>query len=625
MSNRCVCCGAFIDSGVARCKYCGAAAPVTNRNESKEANVNHNAASNQGNVQNQDLGSLDAWVINSTIAAEAARSAAEAARIAAEAARMAAEAAAGYPPATAGFSPAPSSVSGSGKDANLNIFANPNWKELWEAKGRENRELGIILTNTQDLKNADVFMSALKSYVEYKSQNGVDYYLLDLNNQAIEAIDPTNVDDIVLCLLDQIYDVVVPHYLLLLGDWSVVPCAKWDNYGDVYDDDVPSDLVYTQLFVDSPWCGANWCFENITQVGRIPAKASNGFKEAIAYFEHVKNFKPYNGTKSFVCSALVWEPTSRVEFAHLKPNLITSPEYTTNSSTASTYNLNLLGKLSGEYNLIGTNLHGSDESHEWYGQRSQTERFCPEAFNKNVLPENNGYMLMTEACYGARPQHTESMVVHSLMNGCISFVGSSRIAYGFDDGNLCCADVIAQVFTYAVACGLTSGMAFLAALSVLSDHEMDDTEVKTLAEFALYGDPSVCLVDNPGAHSKQKRKGGAAVKRSAVKRDSARSITLMSCTETNSGRNSKNIVKLKDVSPVEQAQIKKMADRVSKTSDHYVIQKCATMKNVKPNIYKVVGKEEYRAVYAKKEGAIKTVIKIHLDGAGNMTKVYHSK
>ena len=53
----------------------------------------------------------------------------------------------------------------------------------------------------------------------------------------------------------------------------------------------------------------------------------------------------------------------------------------------------------------------------------------------------------------------------ALKNNCVAFVGSSKIAYGYADGSLCCADVIAKNFTAGIAKGETaalSSMLFIA-------------------------------------------------------------------------------------------------------------------------------------------------------------------
>jgi hypothetical protein len=78
-------------------------------------------------------------------------------------------------------------------------------------------------------------------------------------------------------------------------------------------------------------------------------------------------------------------------------------------------------------------------------------------------------------------------------------------------------------------------------------------------------------------------------------------------------------------SPEEQEHIKKMVSHVSQKSNEYVLKKCSDMESVQPKVYKVMGKEEYRAVYTKNEGKVKSVVKMHLDAKGNVKKVYHSK
>ena len=625
--SKCVCCGAELGFGATKCKYCGAALPVTTQPTAPQCDCDCNQNQNQPQAptqpQNQIPNSqmadvLQAWLLNNALTAEAARSAAEAARIAAEAARSAVEAVTNQ------------SASGSSQSSNgeneyyVNIFADPNWRKIWEDKWRENREVGLILTNTKGLKNPDRFKASLRDYMRYKFDNGIDYYVLDLNNQVIDDIDTNDIFDIVWDILFEVYMELTPNYLMIVGDSTVVPCAEWENMGDPYEATVPSDLAYIALDETSPWDGMEYNFDDITQVGRIPAKIENDFQEAIDYFDCVKRFKPYSSVDAFGCSALVWERTSRVEFEHLNPLLLTSPEYTSSKEWARA-GLKLLGKLDPKYNLLCFNLHGSDDSHEWYGQEGDD---YPEAFEKNLLPSNNGYVLCTEACYGARHTYTDSMVVNALRNGCMAFVGSSRIAYGMANGSLSCADIVAQTFTMNVMNGFTVGRSFQDCLKMLSLHEMDEIEIKTLAEFSLYGDPSLRLIEK-NAHSmkKGKKSGASTVKKySKPKQDKSRAIVLASCDGSMAkGGKSSRIVPFSHYSAKEQSQMKMMANYVSKVGNDYMAKNFASVANVKPSVYKVVGKEEYRAVYSKKMGGIKTVVQVHTDGKGNVKKVYHSK
>lgn len=494
-------------------------------------------------------------------------------------------------------------------DGNYNIFASANWKNAWYEKRTNADKLGIVLINTSGVYTADAFMQALNSYIAHKAARGVQYYVLDIKDQLVRNLSALNIEETTELLRD-VYSVAVPEYVMIVGDSTVIPCAEWINVCNDSDETVPSDLAYITLYTGSPWDGVRFDFENIPQIGRIPAKAENGFATAIRYFNNMMLFEGYNATKSFAYSALVWEQTSRVEFAHLRPDLVTSPIYTSAN----------LGRVGGEYNLACFNLHGSDDSHAWYGQEGWD---FPEAFNKDLLPVNGGYALLTEACYGARPTYSESIVVNALENNCIAFVGSSKIAYGCGDGSLCCADIIAQSFTKGFVNGMTAGKAFLSALSALtSPHYMCEEDIKTLAEFALYADPSVTLI--AGAAKKSFRRE-AATKCSTVKKDVSCGIKLMSCDEDNGGMGAKGGLTLYSCSPEEQAHIKKMASHVSTVGNEYILKKFSSMQSVQPKVYKVMGKEEYRAVYAKNEGKVKSIVTMHLDGKGNVKKVYHSK
>ncbi len=520
-------------------------------------------------------------------------------------------------PAAPVVTPAPSAPPARQKCGSDPVFCCANWQGVWNEKRRGANKLGIILTDTKNVENVHTFTQALNSYMDYKAGEGVEYCLLDLKDQQVYPISYPDVESVVE-LLRTVYEVSVPDYLMIVGDSTVIPSADWYNECDDGDETVPSDLPYITLDTQSPWEGVAYDFENITQVGRIPAKPENGFAEAIDYFTHTKQFGGYPMARSFAYSALVWEATSRVEFAHLNPMLITSPQYTSDAGTARASGLALLGKLSGDFNLVCFNLHGSDGSHVWYGQEGGS---YPEAFEKGLLPDNQGYVLCTEACYGARSVASASIVVHALRNRCVAFVGSSRIAYGMSNGGLSCADVIAHNFTKGVANGLTVGKAFLDALSAISEGYMDEEEIKTLAEFALYGDPSAALV----VGSAKKAFGGAPVKRSATRKDQSLRVSLMSCNEESFGRTSKNVVTLFSFSEEEQAHIKLMANQVSTTGNDYILEKFSSMGQIQPRVYKVVGKEEYRAVYSKNENNVKSVVKMHMDGAGNVKKVYHSK
>ena len=494
------------------------------------------------------------------------------------------------------------------------LFASADWSSAWSARRMGGYKLGIILTDTTAAGDSTELMRSIADYAASKIGAGVEYHLLDLKDQCVIPALSQNIGGMV-SLLGCVYDVAVPDYLMIVGDATVIPQANWHNVCDDGDETVPSDLPYVSLDTTSPFEGVIYDFDNITQVGRIPSKAENNFAEAVRYLDNTARFRGHNAARAFSYSARVWEKTSQVEFAHLKPAFITSPIYTSSYAYASGGTLLQLGKLSGEYDLLCFNLHGSDETHTWYGQDGS---FYPDAFEKELLPQNDGYVLCTEACYGARPLSSASIVVNALMNGCVAYVGSSRIAYGMSNGSMSCADVVANRFTQCLVKGMTVGASFLGALSALtSTDSMDEEEIKTLAEFALYGDPSVTLINS--VFKKEASRGSA--KKNAVKKDSSRAIRLVDCE---SGRSAKGGDAIVSFTPEEKMRIESVVSKINESKGIFALEGTGSG-GVKPKVYKVLGREEYRAVYDQRAGKVRSITKMHLDGEGNVKKVYNSK
>ena len=68
---------------------------------------------------------------------------------------------------------------------------------------------------------------------------------------------------------------------------------------------------------------------------------------------------------------------------------------------------------------------------------------------------------------------------------------------GYSEPDGCCADLVAGEFVKRLAEGQSAGDAHAAGLKRLLDKDHpDDTDIKTLAEFALYGDPSVRMSED---------------------------------------------------------------------------------------------------------------------------------
>lgn len=496
------------------------------------------------------------------------------------------------------------------------------WQAYWKKFRLANEEVGIILTNTSKLSSKTAFMQTLGAYVEYKKKEGVYYCLLDLAMQKV-ARNCATLDGVLRLLSDMNNYAYAPYYLLIVGDRTVVPSIEWENETADRDETVLSDLPYITNELESPWDENDFDFEDITAVGRIPTKAETGFAEAIKYFSNTMKYKPYDSVKSFVYTARQWVVTSKQEFAHLSPYMICSPEYISEKEQQRRQGVKFISGIGDGYNLLCFNLHGSDGTHYWYGQDGG---WLPIAMDGNVLTyqRKSPFFVCTEACYGARPIVTPgkaSIVVHALTNNCIAFVGSSRIAYGMPDGGMCAADVIANKYTQCLLKGYTCGEAFLNALdAVYNDGDMDEVDIKTLAEFALYGDPSARLVKGKSNKIIKNVKKKPTIRQKSAKK----SFALMSCDSFGFvGRSNKSAGS--GLSEMEKMQIRKMASNIKLIGKNALKSANAPISEVEPKVYKVVGSAGYRAIYTEETGNIQTVVRLHLDDDGNVEKMYTSK
>ena len=377
------------------------------------------------------------------------------------------------------------------------VFKSGNWKKEWQkaAEDASGEELGIMMTSEASLAaqlgvDADDLRDTIVSYMRSADKRGVHYYYLDVEDNAIGNVEGSDVAGIV-SLLRRIVEVARPKYLFVLGNEEIIDVATWDNEANDSDSDVYSDLVYSTLDTISPWEGQEFNASEALRVGRLPT--TNGrFGDFTAYFENamqgignVGKIRPYG------LSALVWKEESNEEYSSVSDSKVdTCPE-------VGRWGVDKL-IVKAEPDLFFFNLHGSDDTRFWYGQKGGE---YPKAMSPDVIKEfPRAFFLGVEACYGARYielEPEESIVKTALANKCLALLGSSKIAYGTSEPEGSCADIVIGEFIRHIAKGDTAGDAHIAGLKKLtSASEMDDSDIKTLAEFALYGDPSACTGKN---------------------------------------------------------------------------------------------------------------------------------
>lgn len=386
------------------------------------------------------------------------------------------------------------------------------WMNDWRqgAKMLGGEDLGLILTREQVLLSqlvgsADSYHQTIHSYCEAALRRGVAYRYLDLDSCPFYS----GAGDVVsvVTALRQIVELARPKYLLILGNEKVIGVSHWENVAHDGDDEVESDLPYATLCTESPWENRDFDFDAVLRVGRVPSYIGETVEAFVSYFRNAAaamrddvRVVPYG------LSALVWQAESDDEFGAVSSRKVdVSPEVTKN---------NVKSRMGFEANLLFFNLHGSNQTKFWYGQEGWS---YPEAFAPQVLAGiDRPYFIGVEACYGARylggltPE--DSIVLTALQNHCLALLGSSRIAFGARVPKGFCADVVVGDYIKGLNEGLTSGDAHIEGLRelCLCPETMDDSDIKTLAEFALYGDPSTRLTFGAKSAGCEPRKNGSS-------------------------------------------------------------------------------------------------------------------
>lgn len=506
------------------------------------------------------------------------------------------------------------------------LFGSPQWAEDYRTLRASSSELCLVLTNTRELGDCTAFHQALENYVHVREAAGIRYCVLDLANQAV-CPDVSTAIKYVVEILREVYKVAVPDYLLILGDHKAVPSQIWRNEGDTYDTSILSDLPYITLDLLSPWRGVTYDFTVAVPAGRVPASAAHNFSEAVEYLNFLSTRTPADTCKAFAYTAASWEPTSRNAFAPVSAHLECSPPNTISSQDVGKQGYQAFAGIDPSYNLLCYNLHGGSTTNLWIGEslpNSQGRSVTTVAFHPSYFPRTEGgYVVCTEACYGANPLFSDDREVsalnYALSNRCICFVGSTRVAWGTGNGTFYGADVVATHFSRLVANGLTVGDAYLLTMHALvtgRSYGPDEKEIKTMAEFGLYGDPSVTLI--AGAHAaKTTAKGSMKRRANVATEDPSRAVSLLSCHTD--GYN------LTSFGASEKQEILMKAERIAAACQKHLTVNFAFEGDTRPQVYKVVGQSGYRAYVSHETNGDWGGMCFHYDDDCNLLDVFMTK
>ena len=190
----------------------------------------------------------------------------------------------------------------------------------------------------------------------------------------------------------------------------------------------------------------------------------------------------------------------------------------------------------------------------------------------------------------------KSILLTTLTTKCLSFLGSSRIAYGTPIGEGSCADVIVGTYLKSVIEGFSCGKAFaLARKELTRQRKLDIIEIKTLLEFSLYGDPSYKCTQNSS--------------KSFIQEKSIKSFHIP----------------LPDVLAEVRMEIAKVDEKIINNVNKNIYLNHPEFTGLKPEVLNDTSVDCLSATYKTKISNLNHILTAYFDKEGNITKEYISK
>ena len=303
--------------------------------------------------------------------------------------------------------------------------------------------------------------------------------------------------------VDAAFNALAPDYILLLDGPDVVPHITLDPIAGLNDGDadIPSDLPYAS---SAGWSRQASNFLAVTRVvGRLPAaEGDRDPSHLVTLIEAAANHQPRpvdEFQQPCGISAAVWSVSTQLSLSttfgagtpvHLSPH---ERHPGIDPSLASLFHF--------------INCHGAQADPQFYGEHAST---FPVALESQLAAPciTSGAVAAAECCFGAE-LYNHSLIgidppicMSYLLNGAVAYVGSTNIAYGPAASNGQ-ADLITQYFIQNLLTGSSSGAAMLLARQkfVQSQIMSSQTNLKTLAQFLLLGDPSLHPCSTSGVDS----------------------------------------------------------------------------------------------------------------------------
>lgn len=305
--------------------------------------------------------------------------------------------------------------------------------------------------------------------------------------------------------IDAVFTSIRPDYLMILGAIDVVPHQDLTNPafdGDDVDKCAYGDIPYA---CEQPYSQEPEKFIGPTRVvGRLPdLTAGTDPAYLVGLLGTAAKWKSRTRedySDYFAVSAQQWTNSTKLSMQKLfgsDKSLSLSPSAGPNWGNA------LLARRS---HFI--NCHGGQADPQFYGQKGSN---YPVAHNAALVAGKiaEGTVAAVECCYGGElydsnllTSKRQGMCSTYLAGKAYGYFGASTIAYGPSEGNGS-ADLLCQYFLRRVLAGASLGRAALEARQEFAQAgpDLDPFDIKTLAQFSLFGDPSIHPVAVPTPHT----------------------------------------------------------------------------------------------------------------------------
>lgn len=418
-------------------------------------------------------------------------------------------------------------------------------EEAGESKSGRCTRHGIIFTNLCPLAtrlgtDRAALRKLLEQYADAMASADIHYQLVDVSDYVFVSqgagrkADRVSLADGCTWVEYQhiLYDVIChekerglpeSNYLFIIGGHDIVPVPVINHYindPDLSDDDIETDLLYaypygphTQRALESQQLYKQ---EMYFLVGRLPVPTDADLSYLTNYLQNALNVRyGVPVTKVYAQCDPHWKELT----AHLLApfgELGMLPDRSNISGRFCYGNVMLGPEITSEHissvmdedtDLIFLNLHGSDRPSDsgYCGEIPPHTRHYLEIFPTAamMIPERYN-IFVAEACYGGRfigYDTLRSMIQAGLSHKTVIGLASSRTAFGMPHPPASSADVICLNFVAGLLSGYSAGEAMLFARQSFfgEDGILSDMSATTLAEFNLFGDPSLRAAIAQGA------------------------------------------------------------------------------------------------------------------------------